>query len=317
MTDLLRRPSTWIAAALGLALAVLPHLDTPGVPLIPKAQAVLIPLVIVGAVVAIVFGVFRRYVAGAVLLVGTLVAGSVLPISPISVPADHTPDLTVMTFNLQYSQAPAAQVAELIVEHEVDVVTLLEVEEWYLEGLLSGPAGEQLPYRTGEVAGLAAEGSVILSRYPLDFEFDFAQWYPAGDSPEQPVALVHHPDQTVRVVAVHPWPPIFELTAPWHRALEDLNTWHREEATDYPLVLAGDFNSSNSHPVYRRLAAGLTDTAGVAGLFPQATWPVHPWIPQFTALDHILVRDLQPVSWQTFALPGSDHEGIITGLQLP
>lgn len=317
MTNLLRRPSTWVAAVLGLVLAVLPHLDAPGFPLVPKAQAVLIPLIIAGAVAAIVFALLRRFLAGGLLLIGALVAGSVLPVSSSAPAGQGAPDLTVMTFNLQYSQASAAQVAELIAAHEVDVVTLLEVEEWYLAELLAGPAGEQLPYRTGEVAGVAAEGSAILSRYPLEYEFDFADWYPDGDSPDQPVALVHHPEQTVRVVAVHPWPPIFELTAPWHRALEDLNTWHREQATDYPLILAGDFNSSNSHPVYRRLAAGLTDTAQVAGVLPQATWPVHPWIPQFTALDHILVRDLIPVSWQTFDLPGSDHEGIITGLQLP
>ncbi|MCL1898320.1 MAG: DUF2599 domain-containing protein, partial [Micrococcales bacterium] len=56
--------------------------------------------------------------------------------------------------------------------------------------------------------------------------------------------------------------------------------------------------------------------AGSTGRLPWPTWPSGFWLPPFTQIDHVLVRDLAPIEWRLVAIDGTDHRGIVTKVTL-
>ena len=314
--------SIWLASVFTVPLGALPFADFLARSIVPMIQAAMMVLLAVFGLILLAFLLFKRWIAAGVVAVGLLFSTAVMALPPtvsagatmlLAAEQAQAPDITVLTLNVEYSRADIEQTIEQISASGADLVVLVEVNENFVKALLKRGVAEQLPHRTGEVISYGSAGTAILSRWAVDFEFDFADVIPGERIADHPVVVVHHPSGPVRVVGVHPWPPVGDSVDSWYQTLTELTTWH-EQATDLPLIIAGDFNASNGHPVYRRLAADLTDTAVVAGPLPQSTWPVHAWIPPFTALDHVLVRDLKPVSWHTFEVEGTDHLGIVTGV---
>lgn len=314
--------SVWLASVLTVSLVALPFADFLARSIVPMIQAAMMVLLVAFGMVLLVFLLFRRWIAAAVVAIGLVFSTAVMALPPtvsagatLLMAAEQTPapDLTVLTLNVEYSRADIDQTIAQIAGSGADLVVLTEVNESFVKALLTRGLADQLPHRTGEVISYGSAGTAILSRWEVELEFDFADVIPGERIADHPVAVVHHPKGPLRVVGVHPWPPVGNSVDSWYQTLTEITTWH-EEATDLPLIIAGDFNASNGHPVYRRLAADLTDTAVVAGPLPQPTWPVHEWIPPFTALDHILVRDLKPVNWYTFQVDDTDHLGIVTGI---
>lgn len=314
--------SIWLASVFTVPLVALPFADFLARSIVPMIQAAMMVLLVAFGVVALVFLLFRRWIAASIVAVGLVFSTAVMALPPtvsagatvlMAAEQSQAPDLTVLTLNVEYSRADIDQTIAQISESDADLVVLTEVNENFVKALLERGLAEQLPHRTGEVISYGSAGTAILSRWAVDFEFDFADVIPGERIADHPVAVVHHPKGLIRVVGVHPWPPVGDSVDSWYQTLTELTSWH-EQSTDLPLIIAGDFNASNGHPVYRRLAADLTDTAVVAGPLPQPTWPVHDWIPPFTALDHVLVRDFKPVNWRTFQVDGTDHLGIVTGV---
>ena len=79
------------------------------------------------------------------------------------------------------------------------------------------------------------------------------------------------------------------------------------------VVLMGDLNAvQNSQPYRELLSLGLKDVRSQSGIWG-ATWPVRDFylpVPVFR-LDHILIGDgIQPKSWGSFSIAGSDHRGL-------
>ncbi|NUL47307.1 endonuclease/exonuclease/phosphatase family protein [Cellulosimicrobium funkei] len=198
----------------------------------------------------------------------------------------------------------------------VDVLVLVEADEGLITALREQGALDGLPYRTeaipDEPQGGTAGGAVILSAHPLRSEGVLPR-FATHRHFEQPVAVVEHPELgAVRVVGIHPVPPIGEDFVPsWNDTLRGLDDWQAAHA-DLPLILAGDFNASHAHPQFRALADGFMPAAAAAGPFPGPTWPVGSWVPPFTAIDHVLLRGLVPRDYERLDFPGTDHRGILT-----
>lgn len=301
------------AAVAAVAVAVLPHLAVVRPWVVPSLQA-LVPVVgIAFVVIALVLALFRRWAPALVLLLGAVAGGLpvLVPWSPGLGVEQSAGDgqLTVLSLNVQYGRADSQAVVDAVTAHGVDVLVLLEADEPLLADLAGLGLAETLPHRTEPIASGGAAGSAILSTHPLHLEgrIELPQVTAQFD---QPVAVVEHPELgPVRVAAVHPVPPI-DAVQSWQAALSGLDDWQAAH-TDLPLVLAGDFNSGYPHPQFRAIAADLIDSAALAGPLPRPTWPLGARVPAFTAIDHVLVRDLAPVSWEQVTVPGTDHRGIV------
>ncbi len=113
------------------------------------------------------------------------------------------------------------------------------------------------------------------------------------------------------VRAAHPTPPV-RFPVLWHEELADLTAVgvRRGTTRDVPVVLAGDLNSSQDHPAFRRLTAVLTDAHAALGRGWVRTWPQGGAVPPFVQLDHVLVDGLPVVDAGTVRLPRTDHAAV-------
>jgi endonuclease/exonuclease/phosphatase (EEP) superfamily protein YafD len=93
--------------------------------------------------------------------------------------------------------------------------------------------------------------------------------------------------------------------------LADLEAWRERQSDDLPLVMAGDFNASESHPGFRQVAETTTDAHRAAGQGWVRTWPRgRRLVPEFIQLDHVLVRRLGVVDAGVVHLPDTDHAAV-------
>lgn len=303
---------TGIAALGGLLLAGMPHLDILLFGLMPVLQALAPVLCILAVLVSTTLALLKRPAAAVILCVGALV-GALPLLVPGSASREATsPPAAILSFNVERAGADTSALAAMISEHEVEVAVIVETDESFIRDLLSLGIEELLPFRSQQVSPGGVAGTVILSKYPVSQE---EQIFVPPDiaALDQPVAVIEHPTiGRFRVAGVHPYPPIAGART-WRETLGAIETWQTEN-TDLPLVLAGDFNASHAHPGFRELASSFTDSAAASGLFPTPTWPATGLIPAFTAIDHVLVRDLTAVQWQRVKLSGTDHFGIIASI---
>ncbi|HEY0640504.1 MAG TPA: endonuclease/exonuclease/phosphatase family protein [Pseudonocardiaceae bacterium] len=260
--------------------------------------------------------VLRRASAGVVAAVLVVVLGSlVLPRAlPDPQPAAGGHPLVVASINLHFGDGAAAGgVVDLVREHRVDVLSLLELTPAAVAALDAQGLRELLPHRVYYV-GNAASGSGAVSRYPLSQRVLIP-----GTVLQQPAVMVTMPDDSqVEVQLVHPVQPLSRRgNATWQQELAVLPP-PRGDGT--PRLLVGDFNSTLDHPPLRRLLdAGYVDAADQAGEGLRTTWPTDRglWPPQVT-IDHVLADPRCSVrSFDVVPVPGSDHRAVVAGLVLP
>jgi endonuclease/exonuclease/phosphatase (EEP) superfamily protein YafD len=219
-------------------------------------------------------------------------------------PAPDATHITVVAANVLYSNDHYDGIAATLTEVDADVVALAEVTPEIADALLARAVARQYPYRVVR-AGDAASGLMLWSRYPLlDIgEVDVA-WRSVA-------ATIDGPDGRLRVVLLHPPPPVFNFEA-WRsdlRALDDIAT-----SSSLPLVVLGDLNASYFHPAFRSALsdAGLRDALRDSGDAMRFTWPTDEFLPAFVTLDHVLVNDrLAVVDGGVVDVPGSDHRAVI------
>lgn len=308
-----RRRSRWVftwtiaATIISASASVLPYLDIPGVAVIPVAQA----LVPIGAVVLVLLAItslaFRAWAAALIFFVGALFSGAPA-LTPLQAgqDCDTAASMTVLSFNAKLSGADPAALAELIRTTESDVVVLLEADEALIEAVLaSGGLGTVLPHRTREVSEGAANGSVILSSYPLSQEENI----PGSEFDQVSAVATIAGVGDVRLAAVHPPPPVWQPHG-WRIGIDSIATWVQQTPDDR-LIIAGDLNASFAHPVLRRMASGLRVGAEAAGPLPRPTWPEEKPIPAFTAIDHIFAIGATPAGWSSSHVEGSDHRAVV------
>lgn len=223
------------------------------------------------------------------------------------VPQQTQHRLTIISANLEYGGADAADVVRMVRNRNADVVVFVELTVAELQRLDAAGLKSLLPHRSRPLIDGGAEGSMVLSRFPVTTR---ETGYAGGPYAFQmPVTDIAAPGGAVRVVGVHTFPPVPGGEAAWRPQLRQLDDWQRADESPR-LIMAGDFNASRAHPAYRRLSGGLLDaTAHTLGP-NSATWPQHNSKPPFTQIDHILTRGFAAQEGGMVVLNGTDHAAI-------
>ena len=123
------------------------------------------------------------------------------------------------------------------------------------------------------------------------------------------------------VLAVH-------LAAPWVQPLK----YFRDDIARFPttlqaaaraagsgaVIVAGDLNATYDMQPFRRLLdEGYRDAAEQAGAGLTRSFPSRPWRGPVFGIDHVLVRNCTATAAQTVSVPGSDHRGLSTVIEIP
>ncbi|MDW3216612.1 MAG: endonuclease/exonuclease/phosphatase family protein [Ilumatobacteraceae bacterium] len=209
---------------------------------------------------------------------------------------------TVLASNVLYSNDRIDRAGDVLLG-DADIVGLAEITPEQLAILRAHPLAERYAYRL-ERAGRGARGLMIWSRFPI-VEADTG-----ADLDRSLAADVATPDGPVRVVLVHPPPPVFNRPV-WQQELDAVPV--AVGRSEFPTIVMGDFNANVFHPPFREALdeAGLIDAVPAAGHPLAMTWPTDIWLPPFVALDHILLDGRLAVDHAgVIAVPGADHRAV-------
>ncbi|WP_326799202.1 endonuclease/exonuclease/phosphatase family protein [Streptomyces sp. NBC_01808] len=279
---------------------------------LPQLAAFLPWLFVPGGIGLLLMGLARSragVVWALVVVAGT--AWFVRPYESAAEPPSSPPreEFRLLSANLRFGDAtPALRTA--LRAYEPDIVLVQECDSRCVEALRGPALRAAYPYRVID-GGDPAEGSAILSRYPLTEE----PGVPGTLS--MPAATARVAGERVRLQVVHPMPPTPGSMDVWRTELGRL----RDAAAargEVPTVFGGDFNSSQDHAAFRDiLDTGLRDSAMLLGRSRTPTWPASA-TPLFGAqIDHVLVSDrLSPAGIEFPELAGTDHRAVLVELQL-
>ena len=224
-------------------------------------------------------------------------------------------DLVVMSANLEFGRADAQDVVVAVREQRVDALVLVEITPAAVERLNLAGLDALLPESVGR-SRKDAGGTIIRSRIPLTL-LDPGLGHESPNAFNSPVVLIHRPGGDVVLRAVHPMPPSLSSAVAWRSGLTAMQSWREGLPAGQPVVMAGDFNSSRSHPGFRRVSETMTDAHRVAGLGWVRTWPMGSGVPPFIQLDHVLARGMQAVDAGTVTIADTDHRAVWARLSLP
>lgn len=244
------------------------------------------------------------------------------PYSPLVAPmAEAVPGcsemdrLDVLAANVQMSNERAEELFRMVEDVDPDVFVVLETDAWWNEALAR--LRDDLPYGVqhlpdGETGG--AYGMHLLSRHPI--ASSETAFYFGADTPTI-LADVEMPDDAlVRIVAMHPRPPLYWSQPTTMRDAHLLTAAFEARAADVPTVVAGDLNAVPWERTTRRaLRIGeLLDPRVGRGVYP--TYDVESWLMSWP-LDHVLFQDsLGLAAWEVLPPFGSDHAPVLAGLCL-
>jgi len=222
--------------------------------------------------------------------------------------------LRVMTVNLRLGEADTAQVVELAQRHDVDVLALQEVTPVALGDLRSAGIEEAYPHSAGAAAEGPA-GTMVFSAYPLR---DVRRVGTAFGSYRM---TVHPPGGRLRLLAVHPRPPVGSA-GPWRQ--DQLAVRSAARALSGPTVVVGDFNATMDHNPMRELVGrGYHDAATQARSGWQPTWPASGEVtrlgvpvPSLLPIDHVLTREgPRATATRTYTVADTDHRALLAVLR--
>jgi endonuclease/exonuclease/phosphatase (EEP) superfamily protein YafD len=224
-----------------------------------------------------------------------------------------TGQLRVLTLNVKSGRADPDSVLHSLRQLQVDILAVQEMTADWLDALQQAGITEVLPFsHTDPRAGSA--GSGLWARWPLT---------PLAPLPGMknaaPRARVEPAGgQPVTVSVVHPAAPVNQQEPRWLADLETIRLTLAEAAS--PQLVAGDFNASRDHRVFRDiLRAGFVDCADAARQrhWPSFTWPADRRYPPLMRLDHVLGSQAGCVVHQarTMRIPGTDHRGVLAVLE--
>lgn len=285
----------------------------------PMLQALIAPTLVATAVVVLAGAAYGFARDRIVAVLGGVLALVALPsawltLRPLNAGSkaagSHT--LRVMSSNVEYGQADPRSVVSAVSDRDIDVLVLVELTGAELRRLDEAGLRQKLPYRTTGLMDSGATGSMVLSRFPLRTVTAGApgpgEWF------QMPVADVATAGGTVRVKGVHTPPPVPVASNAWHDELAHRVT-RGVNFEQGRTILAGDFNASRAHPVFRGLLEGTTDALPATCCPTTPTWPRGSKVPAFTQIDHILARGLHPTRSGVIELAGTDHAAIWSELR--
>ncbi|WP_238580956.1 endonuclease/exonuclease/phosphatase family protein [Streptomonospora alba] len=255
----------------------------------------------------------RGWVALAAAATAVALVGCVLPRGlPGSAPDAGGPRLTVLSANVYFGLADPDALVRLVREHGVEVLSLQELTPQFDDALTRSGLRSHLPYGVTDAA-TGPVGGAVYSAHPVDEigGTDRSAYF------AMPRARLRVPDaMPVEVVSTHAMPPSDAAAVPaWRDSLRELPD---ARPNGRVRVLAGDFNATLDHAVFRSLLdTGYSDAAAATGSGWTATWPVDRPLPG-TAIDHILVDHRVAVHrTSVHTVPNTDHRAVLAELTLP
>ncbi|KZB83364.1 endonuclease/exonuclease/phosphatase family protein [Amycolatopsis regifaucium] len=252
----------------------------------------------------------RRWWTGVVALVLTFtIAALVLPRAfATEQKALGGKHVRVLASNMLGGRADPGKIVGYVKEHQVDVLSLTEMTPEAVTKLERAGLFEILPFHVLHPAAWAS-GSGLVSKYPLT-----PLKLTGASNSKQPSASIDLGDGVrIEVVAVHPAAPMW-----------DRHVWV-DEAKDLPYadaehdirILAGDFNASVDHALFRELLTrGYVDAADQVGKALTGTWTngMVPPVP----IDHVLADKRAAIAdFEVLEMPGSDHDAVYAEVVLP
>lgn len=220
--------------------------------------------------------------------------------APVLAATSSTPPLRLLTWNVNSANREFAELPRLLVEHDPDVVVLLEVSPpWERElGYLTNRFPERVIEARDDNFGIA-----LLSRLPLA-DARVRQLGAAGFP--SITAVLNVGGRRFTLLATHPLPPAGALRTRYRdEQLRAVAKWTREQAGE--VIVTGDLNITPWSPLFVDLleASGLRNSAEGRGL--SGTWPAF-FPPLLIPIDHFLHTDEVIVTRrEVVKAAGSDH----------
>ena len=230
------------------------------------------------------------------------------------------PNITVMSYNVLWSNTQADRVAAAIEEHAPDIVGLQELLP-SMGAALEERLAERFPYRKLE------NSYGVLSRFPI-LEYEFYQLGDGTGSWVQQMVL-EIDGHRVNLLHAHPRSPPLEGFHPFGLPLGIPTGFHnqgrdadirgllrRVERLEDPLVVIGDFNMTDQQIMYAPLTSRLKDAHRESGWGMGFTFSRFPsiGIPMWR-IDYVFFSpDLVALSTTTGDYGGSDHRPVIAEL---
>ncbi|MGJ3246601.1 MAG: endonuclease/exonuclease/phosphatase family protein [Elainellaceae cyanobacterium] len=275
---------------------------------------------IVGGLLSAIARRWLIYVAIACLCI------QMIPILPWYIPWSnaasplHGYALRVLSVNVNAQNHHYQETLQLVQAEQPDIAIFIEVDDAWVQQLQS--LGDLLPY-AAQQPNSYDQGVTVYSRTPLS-NTSVESW--GTDRGSGVITTVAIANQSVRLIVVHPPPPIrSSLLHIRNRQLDGIRKYLLTGSP--PFIVAGDFNITMWSPFYRRLiqTMPLKNTRRGIGLLP--TWPIDAAFPQTGTLiypfvqipiDHCLVSPtIQVKAMRTGHPVGSDHLPIIVDLLVP
>lgn len=225
--------------------------------------------------------------------------------------------LRLVSANL-LAPAPSVELARALRSHDADVMVMTELSTEWLPVLETEATLASLPEHAFDPRPAVETyfGIGIASRFPITSEERVDLGTPAIR------VELDVRGSTVRVWAVHPFPPSSPRGVARHRAsLAAVRArLVRERDDGVPTIVAGDLNTTPQTRMFRELLAdaGLVAAHDLGGNPFACTWPMRGWgIPPVFRLDHVLVRGLAVRAVASADAVTSDHAPLVVDLELP
>jgi endonuclease/exonuclease/phosphatase (EEP) superfamily protein YafD len=311
---------TWFAALLLLTVSTVLGCriaDTDAVTPVPQLLAFL-PWLLAPTGLALVFAVLSRWRFGLVWGVAALgvTAWYMEPYGKTMEPGGlPVAEVRVLTSNVEFGAATDGLIGA-VTKQRPDFVFVQECDQSCgkrLEQALGERSKNEkvvYPYRQA-VEGTGSEGSVILSRHPLQA----AKGIPATMGMPGAVADVN--GYGIRLQLAHPMPPLPSGLGTWRKELSALRDYAAANV-DRPTLVAGDFNATQDHAAFRRiLDTGFMDGARLTGDTRTPTWPALTAPALGAQIDHVLVsRGFTAHRTRFLELGDTDHRALVVDLTL-
>lgn len=318
-------PSALLAAslvtAIGLTAVWLVQPMTAAGVVVTSISFLAVPAVVVAALMLPIVSVRSRGVllpAVAAMALLPLAAAQVVHFGPLFLGGtQHTTptELTVMTVNAHAGEAVPEDLLGLVREHDVDVLTVLEITPSLRDRLDTLGIAELLPHREDNL-WREQNGRITYSALPLR-SLAVIQEPPLWG---HVITVDLGPDE-LTYVAVHISRPLRDRAQPWAQAHAALRA--RLAELPGPIVVAGDFGATLDHRPMRELARdGFTDSVVATDGGWKPTWPgsgsrsfLGIPIPSLIPIDHVLGGpEIEFHSSRTLRVPGSDHQAVVVSL---
>lgn len=229
--------------------------------------------------------------------------------------------LRVMTFNTHTEELNLAELAALIRAADADIVALQELNEataaYFADELIA-----EYPHQVSETNGRSVLGRGILSRYRIlhdSLAFD-------GDRPVHLRAEIDFRGERIALYNIHLSPPNWGISFDgFHRRSNAQVVIESAKKENLPLILLGDFNSTDQTADYRLFAERYSDAfrqvgRGLGPTFPDFGSFGFPYflLPLTMRLDYVFYSGhfsaYEALAWPDSA--ASDHRPVVALLSL-